>query len=316
MGHQAKIVVQEERQTRHDGLFAIHRSGDKIWVVGKHGLILHSERDGKNWKKQDSRTVRALTGVSFADDQHGFVVGNGGTILATTDGGLSWRAQSSGTDEQLLGVQALSETEAWVVGAFGTILSTSDGGKNWNRQTLNWKKLIPRVFEESLALEPNLNGVHFVNRKVGWVVGEFGLILCTNDGGQSWISQRYDIGFPQLCATKFQDHRTGWAVGQKGSLIRTLDGGQHWVPLKVGTEKDLYAISLHDQYGVVVGDGIVLKTKDGGSTWEMVESIPDHWFSGAAIMNMSKAALVVGQAGAIHLINLKDAKGGFSTDGK
>lgn len=189
-GHQTKIAVQEERQTHHDGFFAIHHSqgGGKSWIVGKYGVILHSENGGKSWEKQASGTTRALTGVSFADDQHGFVVGSGGAILATTDGGLSWKVQSSGTDEQLLGVQALSETEAWVVGGFGAMFFTSDGGKTWERKTLGWEKLIPRVFEEGLAVDPNLNGVCFVSRKVGWVVGEFGLILRTNDGGQSWIA--------------------------------------------------------------------------------------------------------------------------------
>ena len=316
MGHEPALSIQEDKVTGHDRLFGIHHSREKTWAVGKYGLILCSGDGGKNWKKQNSGTTRALTAVSFADDQCGFVVGTGGTILATADGGLSWKAQNSGTDEQFLMVQALSKDEVHVVGGFGTLISTADGGKTWNRQTLDWKKLIPRGSEESLALEPNLNGVYFIDPKLGWIIGECGLVLCTKDGGQSWISQRYDVRFQQLCAVWLQDPHTGWAVGQKGTFIRTSDGGRHWTAVNLGTEKDLYAISLHGQDGIIVGDGIAFKTNNGGSTWTKVGSIPDHWFSGVAIASMSRVALAVGQDGAIHLIDLTEVKGGSSTHEK
>lgn len=204
-------------------------------------------------------------------------------------------------------MQALNSAQAIAVGAFGTIISTSDGGKTWRPQKLLWEKLTPRLFEEGVS-EVNLNAINLVSQRVGWVVGEFGLILHTEDGGQSWISQRHGRGFPELNGLVFRDERTGWAVGQKGSIIQTSDSGQHWIPLKLGTERDLYAISLSGELGIIAGDGVAFKTSDGGSTWRPIESIADNiWLCGVSVM--SQTAIAVGQAGAINLINLKDPKG-------
>jgi photosystem II stability/assembly factor-like uncharacterized protein len=304
IGHRVPGQIQERTLTGHDDLYAIdgRHNGNRA-AVGKFGLILLTKDEGKTWEKRPSGTTRALSGISFADNQHGLVVGSGGTILVTSDGGTSWRAQVSGTKDQLLGVYALSLTQAYVVGAFGTLLSTTDGGQSWIRPKLPWDRLIERIVKESGYMEPNLNAVYFSSPEIGWVVGEFGLVLHTRNGGKSWISQRYGSDLPQLYAVKFLDDRRGWAIGQAGSLIQTRDGGQHWLPVALGTKRDFYAFSLDDERGVIVGDGIVLVSLDGGLSWRRMESIrEDQWLSGVAIK--SSEAIAVGKAGATQLLNL------------
>src|SRR5688572_14605345 len=101
-GHQLAVNVQEKMLTVHDDLLAIDRrhNGNKI-TVGKFGLILLTQDGGKTWQSRPSGTSVTLSGVSFADHQHGFVVGSGGTLLVTSDGGASWKPQDSGTKDQL-----------------------------------------------------------------------------------------------------------------------------------------------------------------------------------------------------------------------
>ncbi len=306
LGHHTVVRVQERFLTTHDDLFAVdgRHDGNRA-VVGKFGMILLTTDGGKTWRERPSGTAKALSAIAFADPQHGFVVGSGGTVLETSDGGVSWKPQNSGTRDQLLGVCAVSPTVAYAVGAFGTVLSTSDGGEQWSRHELSWGKLIPRIIKESGELEPNLNAVHFVNGQTGWIVGEFGLVLESGDGGQTWSAQNYGSELPQLFDVTFRDERAGWAVGQQGTLIQTLDGGKHWAGIDLGTKKNLYGITLDKERGVIVGDGIAFVSHDGGSSWKRLESVADtRWLSGITLK--SKEAIAVGQGGTIRLLELDE----------
>ena len=302
----ANLPLRERMLTAHDDLFAIHLlDGGAGWIVGEFGLILHTRDGGRTWEHRANSTTNTLTAVSFADDRYGFAVGNGGTIVATTNRGGSWEKQLSGVQEHLLGLHASGQREAHVVGAFGTILSTGDGGDTWNKHNLSWETLIPRVVEEIGLLEPNLNAVHFLTREVGWIVGEFGLVLRTTDGGRTWVSQRHGADSPQLADVVFQDQHTGFAVGQQGTFIRTLDGGEQWSPVNVGTQQNLNKIFMDGNRGVIVGNGVVLTTKDGGANWEPVDAFPNNlWLSGVAANG--KSAIAVGQAGYIGTVDIQN----------
>jgi photosystem II stability/assembly factor-like uncharacterized protein len=302
----ATLPLRERMLTAHDDLLAIHLDDRRTgWIVGAFGLILHTQDGGRTWRHRANSTTKTLTAVSFADDRHGFAVGNGGTIVATGNGGRTWEKQLSGVQEHLLGLHVSSQREAHVVGAFGTILSTGDGGSTWNKHKLPWEKLIPRVVEDIGLLEPNLNAVHFVTRKVGWAVGEFGLVLRTADRGQTWVSQRHGLDSPQLADIVFQDQRRGFAVGQKGTFIKTLDGGKQWFPVNVGTQQNLNKIFMDGNRGVVVGNGVVLTTKNGGANWEPVDTFPNNlWLSGVAANG--KTAVAVGQSGYIGTLDIQN----------
>ncbi len=224
-------------------------------------------------------------------------------LLATDDGGTSWRSQTSGTKDQLLGVYSVTPTQAFVVGAFGTLLSTSNGGQSWNKHEFKWDALIERIVKEAGYVEPNLNAVYFSSANVGWVVGEFGLVLNTEDGGETWTSQRYGVDLPQLYAVKFLDDRRGWAMGQAGNLIQTIDGGRHWSSVEIETKRDLYDVSLEGQRGIIVGDGVALASNDGGSNWRpMILKGEEQWFSGVALK--SSEAIAVGRGGGTQLLPL------------
>jgi photosystem II stability/assembly factor-like uncharacterized protein len=302
----------------HDDILGIHRgTGGQAWAVGKNGVILHTKDGGREWKLESSGTTQTLCAVSFAHktaegggpiQEVGFAVGASGTILSTQDGGLSWVKQGSGVKDNLLGVQALDKTTAYTVGAFGTFLSTFDGGATWTKYKFSWEKFIPRVIEEQGGLvEPNLNAVCFVTPAIGWVAGEFGLILHTRDGGRTWTSQRNGGKLGQLFDVKFRDERTGWAVGQRGGFIWTQDGGQHWLPVKRNSDRDLFAVSVEGQNILVVGDRTLVASKDGGATWTEDKAAADGFvLTGVAQMaGSSSYTILTGQSG---VMLIKDEK--------
>ena len=49
-------------------------------------------------------------------------------------------------------------------------------------------EVIHGSFRESMTEMP-LSDVFFINDKIGWVVGDIGTILYTENGGKKWIPQ-------------------------------------------------------------------------------------------------------------------------------
>jgi photosystem II stability/assembly factor-like uncharacterized protein len=101
-------------------------------------------------------------------------------------------------------------------------------------------------------------------------VGDWGVVLSTNDGGATWK----DRGLGQdvvLSAVSFADDQHGWIVGEFGTVLATTDAGESWAPQSAGTEKTLFGVAFSStERGWAVGmDGLVLRTRDGGATWEV-----------------------------------------------
>jgi photosystem II stability/assembly factor-like uncharacterized protein len=63
-----------------------------------------------------------------------------------------------------------------------------------------------------------LLSVKFVNDEEGWIVGRGGVILRSDDGGQTWKQQ--DGGTRQNLYALHFDKKTGWAVGGDGLVLR------------------------------------------------------------------------------------------------
>src|SRR4030095_11637776 len=130
------------------------------------------------------------------------------------------------------------------------------------------------VWQNPLPQGNNLRGASFVDANTGTVVGDYGTIVRTTDGGNSWTIQV--SGTTQnLWAVSFIDANRGTAVGEGGTILRTTDGGNSWLPQSSGTANFLFGVSFIDaNTGTAVGgacgiggESTILRTTDGGGTW-------------------------------------------------
>ena len=76
--------------------------------------------------------------------------------------------------------------------------------------------------------------VCFVDADNGWIVGNMGTIIHTDDGGKNWESQ--DSGTDvNLNKVQYTDEKNVWVVGDKGILLHTVDSGRNWRLQKITT---------------------------------------------------------------------------------
>ncbi len=109
-----------------------------------------------------------------------------------------------------------------------------------------------------------INAVQFVDRSEGWAVGDDGVVWHSIDGGGTWERQKSGTR-GSLRAVHFQTPYTGWAVGRSelpgdaggvGVLLRTTDGGLSWEEVGVNALPGLHFVRFFDeQSGLVAGDG-------------------------------------------------------------
>src|SRR5574340_1112676 len=115
-----------------------------------------------------------------------------------------------------------------------------------------------------------LNAVDMVNESVSFAVGNFGCIIKTYDGGDSWIRKWPDTT-NDLTAVSFINTSTGWVGGEGGIILKTTDGGASWTQQRAGATSDkITGLQFIDALRGWASDytGTVLRTTDGGATWQ------------------------------------------------
>ncbi len=197
--------------------------------------------------------------VYFTDSRNGWTVGLRGNILYTSNAGDTWNTQTSGVTVELESVYFTDSNNGWVVGGDGTILHTIDGGTTWAKQTN--------------VVNTDLYSVYFTDSNNGWVVGRDGTILHTINGGTTWA--KTIVATEALNSVHFIDNNKGWAVGDGGKILHTSNGGDTWAEQTNGVTGNLNSVYFTDSSnGWAVGfvapfNAIVLRTTDGGTTWDL-----------------------------------------------
>jgi photosystem II stability/assembly factor-like uncharacterized protein len=281
-----------------DNLYGVKAlSASEAWTVGNFGSIYHTTDGGRTWEPSESGTKVPLFAVDFVTGPggqatEGWAVGKSSTILHTANGGRTWKRQASAVpvEKHLFYVEAIDARTVWAVGDWGAIEVTHDGGATWEDRSLG--TITVKVDESASRVTSTLTddvilyAVSFPDPRHGFVVGEFGTVLATSDGGTTW--EKREVGTEKtLFGARFTSAEEGWAVGIDGLILHTRDGGWTWTVqhgsaraesieelgfLETLKNPGLYDVDVSGRYGIVVGDtGNVLTTSDGGETWTDAE---------------------------------------------
>jgi photosystem II stability/assembly factor-like uncharacterized protein len=113
----------------------------------------------------------------------------------------------------------------------------------------------------------SLNDAAFLDDSTVIVVGDYGVIMKSNDVGTTW--RRIDVGpaYPFI-KTQFPNSQTGYILGSY-NLLRTDDSGENWFKIPLNNIYATNLFFLSPDTGFVVGlGGNIFKTVDGGRKWD------------------------------------------------
>jgi photosystem II stability/assembly factor-like uncharacterized protein len=300
--------------SHRDKIYDIAIQGDRMLVVGYPGLLLRSTDRGKSFTALEPGTDDALFAVDVNARGRAIAVGRTGLVLVSENRGESWKQYASGTEEHLFDVALTDGGNAWAVGHFGTIIHSSDGGKSWEAQTYDaafpplpesgeedgeaTEQAIGAAEEENegAAEEARLNAVTFADEKRGWIAGEFGLVLHTEDSGKSWKRQR-SSSFKLLFAIRAIDSLNVVASGAEGTFIETRDAGATWKSVPTGVTEHLMDLCPAGDALYLVGrDGVVLVREAPAGSVERLSSGIYAWL-GSVLFHDARRGFVAGGRG-------------------
>jgi photosystem II stability/assembly factor-like uncharacterized protein len=300
-----KTSINDIRQGLFDTCFATDRDG---WMVGELGRIFHTADGGQTWERQDAGTKRPLLAISCVDARTVWIAGKEGIVYGTTDGGATWTEAKTGSSRHVFALEFAGRDRGHGAGDFGTMIHTEDGGKTWTSMRVPPEVQLPESAFDT-GVDPgdiNLYGISYADPDHLWVVGEFGTIMASDDGGRTFRQQHAPIE-STLSGVHFVDARRGWAVGIDNVILHTDDGGATWnAQTPPIAQRSFYDVMVAGERGWIVGNaGTVLKSGDGGTTWQVVPlpiQLAANWVRSIALLP-SGHGLAVGAEGLVFRLD-------------
>ena len=156
----------------------------------------------------------------------------------------NWKINRAKGDGDLIAVFFTSADKGWIAGDNGYLAITNDGGKNWTQQ--------------DIGTTESINEIYFRNDDNGYLVAGKKMFI-TKDAGQSWRETRiYKSGdfrnlSPEFLSIRFADKKRGIVIGSllnqqekvvDSLVMRTEDGGETWERVFVPSKKELYHLDF------------------------------------------------------------------------
>ena len=293
------------------------------------------------WEVIQLPTEVTLFDIGFTDNlDHGWIVGGDTTILETTDGGKTWQSKTIDLEEKVrLTSVSFNGKEGWIVGQPSLLLHTDDGGESWSPIPLSSK--LPGAPNTIVALGPNSaemttdvgaiyrteDGGQNWRAQVEDAVGVVRNISRSSDGKYIAVSAKgnfystWEPGQKSWTPHNRQNSRRleNMGFGDDGRLWLLARGGQlrfsdpenleEWgeaINPEYATSWGLLDLAYRtpDEIWISGGSGNLLRSTDGGQTWEKdrdVENVPENFYN--IVFINSETGFILGQRGTMLKYN-------------
>jgi len=308
------------------------------------GSVLYTTNGGETWFDSDPvpypNDTRGFNDLSFVSEQAGYIAGFIG-VCKTTNMGISWQVQ--GVTGWATSIYFIDSLNGWVGNTVGGIFRTTNGGENWQQiSDIHWtwhksiKFISPQIgwvvghglysnyavihkttnggltwITQDSTLDAAYNDIEVFDSLNAIVVGDYGRVLFTSDGGniwfyegtndlgnytdialqgiRKWIVGGIDYYFPQM----YSSRTFGFSWEERSSIL-----------VKGNINQIDFSDSLN---GWCAGEGgLLFKTTDAGNTWQEKNLFSIDFSS---ISNPTLADIfIAGQSGQL----IKTTDGGIS----
>ena len=278
-------------------LLDITAAGQQLIAVGDQGVVLRSSDEGLSWQQIQTPFSVMLTSTFFTDEQRGWVVGHDGLMASTNDAGLSWQTGLDGNQINHLRLERLQEL---LLEAESLSDADPDNEALLERlDLLSWQVDDAQVAQEEGPSVPLLD-ILFTSPQRGYLLGGYGLLLRTDDGGQSWQYWGDRLENPDSFHLNAMtvDHRGFlYIAGEAGLLFRSVDDGVSWETLDSPYEGSFFAVTEFDQQLLLMGLRGHLYRSEDGLDWVAVETGSGATLNGA--YSSQDKVLLLGAGGTV-----------------
>ena len=268
-------------------LLDITQAGNRLVAVGERGIIVVSDDRGHSWHQAKVPVSVSLTAVKFATSRPGWAVGHAGVVLHTEDGGETWIRQLDGSLAAQLALRA-AQAKA----------EQAPGNEAAKKQLDDAQRLV-----SDGADKPFLD-LYFENDQVGFIVGAYGLMFRTEDGGKSWQPWMDRLDNPKgdhLYAIRVTG-KTVYLAGERGLFLRSTDGGDKFTRLETPYKGTFFTMAVSGSGELVLAGmrGNAYWSGNQGKSFTKVEAPAPVTFAAAITLNNGNL-LFVNQAGQVAI---------------
>jgi photosystem II stability/assembly factor-like uncharacterized protein len=181
------------------------------YAAGSGGVVLKTTNTGGSWNMQVIYSPDVYTSIFFSNPNTGYLVGLDSRYYKSTNSGVNWSAKVTFVSKHYFSVQFLNDSTGFIVGGWvnSTIIRSDDGGENWINLLGN-------------AFGVRLYSGSFLDVDQGLVVGRYGTIMRTKNGGYNWLTETSGTNV-YLYGVQYLDTSTAYAVGDTGVILSTLN---------------------------------------------------------------------------------------------
>lgn len=207
---------------------ALMVSNTEAILVCMNGIALRTTDQGLSW---NPLTLDA-NGSFLRDIIPGWIVGDNAKMYKFSSLASATPVFPLGYDlGTLRDFHAVDFDTFYVAGLGGSILKSTNKGLSWR-------------YVGNSSINTNLTAISFSNARNGVAVGFNGLLMHTQNGGDSWTvsnpvtTNLNDVGF--------SNDSVGVIVGNAGVILRTINGGRSWERQYSSMNLDLTKLSFKD----------------------------------------------------------------------
>ncbi len=243
---------------------AFTNNSEHGYLVGSNATLLETNDGGNTWKpitlQLDEQKYR-FDSVSFAGKE-GWIAGEPGLLLHTNDEGASWSRipLSEKLPGSPIAVKALADNTAEMATDVGAIYKTTDGGKNWKAQVESAVGVVRN-------LERSADGKYVA-------VSAKGSFYSTWEPGQdAWVPHNRNSS-RRVENMGFANNGQLWLLARGGQIqFSDPTKPEEWQEAKypeLATSWGLLDLAYRtpDEIWIGGGSGNLLRSGDGGKTWE------------------------------------------------
>ena len=253
-------------------------------IVHNSDFGLRSADSGQTWEVFTMPGTN-ITAGDFTSEMNGWVQYGGfenNQVWVTTDGGVSWNLRDPLKHPVISAIEMIND-QVGFLGSRDFVFKTIDGG-------FTWTPLHDNPVNSILDL-------HVVNENELWACENNGFIFYTLNGGDFWQEVNPNIINSNKTTGIYANHDGQvWVSGKYVSIMYSATYGNDWTDQIPNSKATMFQPAFfNENIGIVGGsEGTLLRTTNGGASWDKIPFGTDENFFGASML--SAFTMVIGSS--------------------